>query len=611
MRASHAWILLLLFCGLLGVLGWGWIEDHPFPPRSNHLSYRMVPRLTQQFTGYQSCPDSLRLSLGHFSTAFGPGLPRPIENPADLLRELKEGGRLWPLVGVFHNRDFWTNAPHAFAMPALVATFLPGHPTLARFTHTIYFLLLIVGTYGIAARFVRRDAALVGAFFAGASPALLGYSRFVESYLPSASMATLLVWCIVASKGFSRLIPSLAVGLVAWSALRTGEGLSEGVGAGIMATLPFFWALGEGFLGLGERRRPALMVLLCLSIGIGLFLLGFDWIWAFPFQWVEDASGRAQLGWNESGWNHMLDGFQDYQVASKPLVENPSPLHRWIAWYGGYVILLVTDYLEPLLLFWLLLAIPLLLSRPKRGRWLVIAWFLIPFLAYSRMTRKALWYALPLVPPLAVMVAMGLDSIRRVRLRRWILLLAAGTAFFQILSLSLRKGPGWSLLAARALDRDTYLAIRGDELFIPEEFDRLRGELSQVVRWLDEHDAPAPGKLLHVALVSDMPAGHLSRTFAYLLQMNRPDLVVTEIAEDAILPDELDLCVDARRFKYFFVLRDNHLAACCDEQGAFVPLVPRRPSSFSFRYQRMIDSVVSRSELVRDTPPFYRVAKSE
>jgi hypothetical protein len=207
------------------------------------------------------------------------------------------------------------------------------------------------------------------------------------------------------------------------------------------------------------------------------------------------------------------------------------------------------------------------------------------------------------------MVGVGLASLREVTARRVAMGLAGLVALAQLLTLGLRGGPLWSFLTSKALDREQYLQIRGDVFDKGDGLLRLRGQSGQFVEWMNRNDPPGPPEegIRIVAVISEIPGRHLGRAFAWYVQLRRPDLVVLEIARDAMQPDELDRCVDPDRVRYLVFLRKDAFGPCCDASGKFDPPFSHQSDSFGFRYERLIESLLARADPVEGLPPVYRV----
>lgn len=476
-------------------------QAHPLPTDTQHDWFVRLTGLIHQLQGARE------VDLCHV----GPLRPFPWTHPGDWLAEVQPGGRFYPLVGTC-GENFWSCAPHSMVPSALLALLVPGQPVVAQFGVTLYLVLLLVALDGIGREVSGPWTGLVAACIAAGYPGLFGYSRVVEGYLPAAALSTAMVWCILLSRGFTRWLPSAAFAFLGFTALRSGEGLAEGVGVGLAVAGPF---AVEAVTGIVRHRRWKLVR---LAIGVllveGLLLVSTDLRWVFD------------------GLRHIFLGFEESWMAATPASgQVPASTQRWIQW-TAYLALAWGEYLRPLLVGWLGLgAVAFLVTRP--GRWVSVgAWLAVPLVAYAMMTRQAMWYALPLLPPLAMVTACGLAGLpaRWRAVRGGLLLAAASTGLFQLLWLGGLGVPGSAAWVRWLAEPGDGLRIRRTTLLAHDvrEDPALVERIRSFQAWAD--DALPRDGLTLVALLTDCPSPtYASHAFEYLVELHRPDLEIVHV----------------------------------------------------------------------------------
>ncbi len=582
MRRWTAWTFLTLLMATVVAVNAEHFGRNPFPPQSMHRAFMMVPRLARVFQGYRQRPgvvDHLDPSGKSYALPFR--TPIPWTRPAALWKEFEEGGRLHKLVGGC-TAGFYTCMPHSFSLLALLAVAFPGHVAVVNLGMTLYLLLLVLSVYGIAADAGGRGGGVTAAAIAAAYPGLFGYSRWIEGYLPATALSVAMVFCLVRSRGLTRYLPCLAFFLLALMAIHNGEGLSEGIGAGLAVSGPFLLTLGQGIWNAARDRRVPLRTLGGLALVTGLLALTMDWPWV--------------LG----GLEHVFTGFDEWYVDARPADPSAGPFMQAVYAKSAYFILVYTQYLKPLMTFWLLAALPLFLVRPVRHKALVLAWFLVPAVAYAVMSRKAMWYALPMVPPLAVITGLGLASLPLPRLRVATMIFAAGSGVLQFLAVSV---PAIHALVPvpRYLQQPIPLervAIRQSELIAPVK-PNLMTLHDRTQRFLRHLDAAVPhdGRLKYVAVASNWGEDiYEAQVFAYVVSLSRPDIEVIPLAEPSFVEMAPFSGLQPDYFIYYMrITSGGELAPCTDRWGRAIVANPDQPAHAPPALQRFADRLVQRS----------------
>ncbi len=593
LKPWHAWAAL---AGILVLVLWvnGWhLSQHPFPAPSSHRTWRLVPQLLHHFQGYAhhspAGPDSIFLGgMGCFYSLPAHD-PIPWTSPAGLWQELSPGGRLYQLWGACPD-DFFSCMPHAFAVPAAVGALFPGHFLLVALVPTFYFLALILGMYGIGVEVADRPTGLAAAAIAAGYPALFGFARWPEGYIVAASLSTVMVWCLLRSKGLTRLLPLLGFTLLAWTAIRTGEGMAEAAGAGLAVSGVFLVELGRGLVDAVKARRVPWRWALGLTLVLGLLCLSMDWRWV------------------QGSFDQTFTGFTEVAMDATPGAHVSSPLQGWLYSRGVYLLFIYKDYLLPLMVGLLLLALPLLALGRARHKLSLLLWFLIPLLGVSSMARKAIWYAVPMIPPLAALTAAGLSILGRKRVKIAALTLAAGCGLFQlvvfsnpVIEVGLRVHP----FLRRPLPPQVVNVRWHDLLGNGTDATRhLKADADAFLAWLDGA-VPPSDTLKQVAVIT--PWGEdLQQAYSlrWYLSLHRPDLSVVELSNRLYLEAGYPK-LSTRNFA-FLIRTDSQgrFLPCCDEAGAPVVASSARPDRPPPALGRKASNLVARGRgTVPGIPP--------
>lgn len=369
----------------------------PLPPHSSHDGFLLVPQLQHLIAG--ATPDDSRFGMFH-STWFSP-------------HALKTGALGWSgfvdrILGNVQSHT-WIDAPHPLALMAFVS-FLLGGGTWAPFLVQLgYLAALVFSLYAIGARVHSRSVGLMAGVLALGAPAVFGMVQFIEPHLALASMSTMVVALLIHTDGLTRPLMALLASLAIWSLSRTGEGSGDAVIAGLVV-------IGPTIVAIAGASRTASPVRVLVSLGALVI----------PFLLLAD------LSWMLAAMERVTRAFADPAVQSD-VVEKGGVLSNPLVWSGAYLVMLVTDYLRPLLMVCVLVGLYGLRLTGMRHRWSVLLWVAIPWLALSWMQRKAAWYGIALVPPVLLCASIGLHQLRWPGVRR----LAAGVALLQLCLLSL------------------------------------------------------------------------------------------------------------------------------------------------------------------------------
>lgn len=533
-RRRLAWLppvlLVLLLVGVAGV-ELRRVAECPLPPTSQHYAYRMVPQVVHRLLGDAWLGDPA-VGVGFDGVATGPRAPLPWSSPAGLLEELRDGGRLEPFLG-HCSRNFWSCAPTTWVLLGLLALAVPGHPVAVAGGLVAWFLVLLVALYGIG-RTVRGPwTGLAAACIAAGYPAFFGFALWIEGYLPATALSACMVLALLRSRGLTRLGPTVAFAACTFLAWRIGEGFSETLGVGLAVSGPFVVEVALGLREGWRQRRVPWPTLRGLVVLAALLLPTLD------------------LHWPLVAMEHVGIGFRDAFMGATATDPGASPFLVALIRYGAYFFMIFQQYLKPAMVGWLLLGLAALAFADVRRKLTLFLWFAIPMIAYSYMLRKSLWYALPVVPPLAVLTAAGLAGFRPRPLRGAVFALAAATALFQLTTFgeTLRPagpgapGPGRELHLFLRQERRSVLNMRQVDLLSPwgPGPRMLYQGTKEIVSLLDARLPRSDTFQGWVGALGD--AGEVSR-FRYLLTMHRPDLDTVDLQSDVrhgnrALPDLL------------------------------------------------------------------------
>jgi hypothetical protein len=491
--ARRTGLRLGLLLGLVVLIQLVYLHQFPFPPHSSHDGFTLVPQLQRLVMG--QIPDDAR--FGMFEGTWFPPVTAP---------EAETGWEAF-LARLFGNvrSHTWVDAPHPLALAGGAAAVLPGWPLIPAFVMTGYFVLLLLSLYAIGRRLASARVGLLAATLAAGSPGLFGLSRYVETHLPMVAMATAVVAVIAHLDGLRRWRMCLLASVLTWSLTRSGEGAGEVVIAGLLIAGPGLWVLIRS--GRGAKPWPWVLGLACLVL---------------PFMLLSD------LAFLQACMEKVTRAFADPTVQTDVVQSGGALAHPW-AWRGAYLWLIATDYLSPVLALWLIPAAVGLWSLRKRQRVGVYLWLLVPLVALSFMQRKAAWYGTGLIPPLVLLMAIGLNALSR----SWLIRGAALTALLQLVLYSALPQSAFSGIAAtlRAPVPVSDSRLRRLDLLRPADTTataRLLEDTDAFIEWLDTHHPPDGTRRWVAAVAQGYGPDYV---FRYRVMLRRPDVDVLNLTD--------------------------------------------------------------------------------
>lgn len=464
----------------------------PLPPHSSHDGFLLVPQLQQLLLG--ASPDDPL--FGMFSpTWFSP-------------HSLSGGDTGWSgfFERVFGNvqSHTWIDAPHPLALAAAISIVAPVGPIIPAFVLAIYLVVLVVALYDIGAHIASRRVGIMAAVIATGCPALFGTARYIEPHLPIAAITTLVVALLLRTRGLQRAWVCIATSLALWTLSRTGEGSGDAVIAGLIVVGPVIATIVQS-----DRRLSGVkwsLGFLCLSV---------------PFLYLAD------LRWMIEAMERVTRAFADPAVQTD-VVEKGGILSHPLGWMSSYGILMVTDYLRPVLALFVPMGLWGLRRAKIEHRWVVGLWLLVPFLALSWMQRKASWYGIGLVPPFVLWLAIGLDSLGL----KWVRRSVMSVAVLQLLLFSFVRETSFS--GGISLLRDPVpihdWRLRRIDLLRPMDTgadQRVVSDLDGLVSWMKTQKETRPVALVTMGTQHDYAA-------RYYLSMNLPGVEVVNLTDPRV-----------------------------------------------------------------------------
>jgi 4-amino-4-deoxy-L-arabinose transferase-like glycosyltransferase len=342
---------------------------------------------------------SLALLLIVASVTFLVGLGRAAISDSDeafyaeAAREMVESGD-W--LTPYYNYEVRFQKPVLYYWLA-AAAFEVGRPgeIPARLPAAAAGILLVVVTWGIARRLNNPRVALLAGLITASNFGYFALGRLALPDLPLAALMTLTTWAaLAAADAYGRparaaVSPAAGLGFVIAAAVAAALGfLMKGP---VAVALPVLTVTLVTWLGLGGRRRLLPVPVGWIAVAAVVFtIIAAPWFLAMA---------------REHGVSYLYRFFVAENVerfATDRYNEPRSPL---------FYVPIVLGGLAPWTAF-LVLAVPPLLARlrgrresfPEQIRVLII-WAAVPFLFYSVSVGKQPRYILPVLPPLAVLVA--------------------------------------------------------------------------------------------------------------------------------------------------------------------------------------------------------------
>ena len=293
-----------------------------------------------------------------------------LEGPWALIASLRELNSHYPLV--------------AHYPLALLAWLVDPPHVVARVGNGFYFLVLLVSVYHIGRHCHCKGAGLLAAALLSLMPAVYGGWRTVGLDFPAMCLTAPAVLLLLRSDHFRRLRAAALFGLVAGlAALVKGQSL-------LFLVWPAAYALGAGLWAAREDRsalrRTALGAVVAMAV---LALVTAVW-------WVGRLGDLAGL----IGSHATGEGMREF--------EGDVSLFSGVVFFIRSLPMLATG----LMTIALALLLPFALRHMGRGRWVILAWLVLPLLLHMGLKVRNVRYLFPLVPAMAVLLSVGLCGLR-------------------------------------------------------------------------------------------------------------------------------------------------------------------------------------------------------
>lgn len=178
---------------------------------------------------------------------------------------------LTPPEGAFVGRNPVRHPPGVYKVATYWAAYFGPLSPWTTLLSSALFSLLLVGAVVLLGRAAHSlTVGLWAALFCGLNPALVGHSLSFNLDYPLVAMILVGVWLVQASRGLSRPLPLLALGL--WSLL--GVQVKAAYAPGLLIPCLLALAVGLRERKLGVRQLAVLVGALALVVGGALLLYG-------------------------------------------------------------------------------------------------------------------------------------------------------------------------------------------------------------------------------------------------------------------------------------------------------------------------------------------------
>jgi hypothetical protein len=369
---------------------------------------------------------------------------------------------------------------------------------IALMKNVVFVAILLLSVYGIGRRFYGEGVGLLSAFLVSTYPILFSISRMPYVDYSLTAMVALAVYLLVASEGFHRRGYSLWLGLAIGLGILTKWPFVAFAGGPIAYVAVRSGALRDVKAALTTRmeilpawRRFWTSPLLHAAAGLCLTLLWY-WpnldrlegfalgYWLIPISWLLVSLTLFVLSRPSGQGAHLLSammiGATVGSVWSLPNLRfserfvtvvysglnmegtGLGPLNPWF--YVRYLRYLPHEQLSPLyfavlVLAWVFLlysrwyrtGVRDLLTGVSQSTWILVLWFAVSMFVFTFSLTMNSRFDVALLPPLALLSARGLQEIKPVLARRFVVALVVSLSLVQFFALSY-DGLGWVREAA-------------------------------------------------------------------------------------------------------------------------------------------------------------------
>lgn len=443
---------------------------------------------------------------------------------------------------------------------------------VAAMVNVIYLGVLLASTYAITRRLAGRWVALFAAFLVGALPMIFAMSRYLYIDFALTAMVALALALLLATERFQRRDLSLWFGvglglafLVKWTTaaflaapliyLVARSGVLSGLYRRPRLLLPNWLRLGAAFLA-----AAAINLLIFLPAGaavngtkLGLWLLPLLTLFLAgalyavfavratgpaPARAAKNAlSAAAVAAWLVSLWYLINPEFADYFAYTA--YGRDQPFMAFGKYFGEVV---QQEIGLGLSLVFLIVAVVWLWQQRRRlprtlsdAGWLLALWVVVPYFIFSfRVTLAHPRYVMPLLPPFAIWIAVGLAQWRPPWLRAAAFAAVALFAAVQFAVISFDELAGWrrSFVTAGAGQPVNWLG-HGFSIQFPasERTDPGFAVAPKVLAIVDQARRQAGQENINLGLLVNSYQVH-EKHFLYQIYKNYPHVVLRELARN-------------------------------------------------------------------------------
>ena len=378
--------------------------------------------------------------------------------------------------------------PFFYICVSLVNIFIGFGKMQVAMGNLFFVMILFVSTYCLGKKLSGEyRTGLYAAFICGMYPMIFSLSGFAMLDLPLTAMVTLCFCSLVYADGFESPRESVLFGICLGLALFTKW------------TAPFFIAgpfIYAVIRALSERQNR-LRKIRNISFSLAAAALISNWWYVHQIT---------------SAYFIRRDKLESFCRFGTAITERTHPFYtlEGISFYAR------TFFPYQLSLFFsvfFLFGLILFLRSPSRHKVFLFAWIILPYALLTLIISKSPRYIMPVLPAMALITAMGIRSIRFLRLRNWLVVLSVciGIAQYCLLSFVpsaarfLNSGIG--VAAVREIFYSGLLAYKDyfsfDWLRYYKNEYRERGELELVFGEIFSRykKQVAPARTLHIGIV--------------------------------------------------------------------------------------------------------------
>jgi len=356
---------------------------------------------------------------------------------------------------------------------------------VALMSNTFYITILLFSVYGIGKRLHGPGVGLLSAFLASTYPLLFNLSRTLYPDFPLTAMVALNIYFLLRVDRFRDRLNSLLFGLTFGLGLLTKWQFLAFAAGPVVYVIVRSGAIRD-LRSFRQRRKDSSFLIRLLSspgvhMVVGLILVTSWYVpnwdrvvrfllgpWLLPLSWALVASTFYLLSRKASPGTNLLSAlFLGTMVGSIWSLPNIGYLRRFsVVAYGGvniegreftfleahaytrYLHCLVFEQMSPLYFFALLVAILISLYYWKGGSfrerlkrvsdssWVLILWFVVPFLVFTFSLTKNARFDVALLPSAAIITAQGFFKVRKAMVKGILMVALVSIGMVQFFALS-------------------------------------------------------------------------------------------------------------------------------------------------------------------------------